>query len=279
MPTRATCLAIVLYWLVAAGGLLSREVLPDLLSGSPPDMRSISLAEEVQPPKPVKWRIQVEEEAKPGKAAALRQVGEVTTLWSRTEDGGFRLDTDTQVESESLLKSTPFPATENVRLMIPSHFLIDPGGNLVSFQAKVSAYPDPKPWVTLDGEVNKAKKTIDLKTKSIVPMLAIRKSLPYEPRGMIQSSIGPIDRLPGLRIGQRWKSKVVDPLSGRIESMQVEVARNRVIQWGANPVTVLEVVQSMSSVTARTWVRPDGLVIRQEMPLPFVKILIERVPE
>lgn len=96
---------------------------------------------------------------------------------------------------------------------------------------------------------------------------------------MVQSAVGPIDRLPGLRIGQRWRSQVVSPLTGRVETMQVEVARQRVIQWGQNPVTVLEVVQSLPPISARTWVRLDGLVIRQEMPLPLIRLVIERVPE
>ena len=32
-------------------------------------------------------------------------------------------------------------------------------------------------------------------------------------------------------------------------------------------------------LSARTWVRPDGLVLRQEVPFPFVKLVLERQPD
>ena len=32
-------------------------------------------------------------------------------------------------------------------------------------------------------------------------------------------------------------------------------------------------------LSARTWVRPDGLVLRQEVPFPFVKLILERQPD
>ena len=46
-----------------------------------------------------------------------------------------------------------------------------------------------------------------------------------------------------------------------------------------SPVTTLEVVTQMTPLTARTWVRPDGLVLRQEVPFPFVRLMLERLPE
>ena len=29
-------------------------------------------------------------------------------------------------------------------------------------------------------------------------------------------------------------------------------------------------------ITAKTWVRPDGVVLRQEVPFPFVRLVLER---
>ena len=31
-------------------------------------------------------------------------------------------------------------------------------------------------------------------------------------------------------------------------------------------------------MSIRIWVRPDGLVLRQEVPFPFVRLVIERKP-
>ena len=43
--------------------------------------------------------------------------------------------------------------------------------------------------------------------------------------------------------------------------------------------TTLEVVHHMTPFAARTWVRPDGLVLRQEVPFPFVKLVLERLAD
>ena len=51
------------------------------------------------------------------------------------------------------------------------------------------------------------------------------------------------------------------------------------IHWDKNQETVLEVVQHMTPLLARTWVRPDGVVLRQEVPFPFVKLVLERLPD
>ena len=49
--------------------------------------------------------------------------------------------------------------------------------------------------------------------------------------------------------------------------------------WDNTVVTTLEVVQHLTPISARTWVRPDGLVLRQEMPFPLVKLILERLPD
>jgi hypothetical protein len=96
---------------------------------------------------------------------------------------------------------------------------------------------------------------------------------------MIQNAMGPIDRLPGLQVGQRWETRVVSPLTGRVERVNVEVVGKRSILWDNNPEPTLEVVTHFSPISARTWVRRDGLVLRQEIPFPFVKLILERLPD
>jgi hypothetical protein len=78
----------------------------------------------------------------------------------------------------------------------------------------------------------------------------------------------------------RWESQVVSPLTGNVESVRVEVARRNVmVHWDGSPVPTLEVVTRFKTMKARTWVREDGLVLRQEVPLVFVTLVLERLPE
>jgi hypothetical protein len=104
--------------------------------------------------------------------------------------------------------------------------------------------------------------------------------IPYQERSLVQNAMEPFDYLPGLQVGQRWESRSVNPLNGRIEPVRVEVTRKTVIHWDNQPVTTLEVVQYMPPLAAtKTWVRSDGLVLRQEVPVPLVKLVLERQPE
>jgi hypothetical protein len=73
---------------------------------------------------------------------------------------------------------------------------------------------------------------------------------------------------------------VVSPLTGQVERVTSEVVRRDVlIHWGDLLVPCHELVTRAQGMTARTWARAgDGLVIRQEVPLLFAKLLLERVP-
>ena len=45
------------------------------------------------------------------------------------------------------------------------------------------------------------------------------------------------------------------------------------------PVNTFEVVHRTSPLSMKTWVRPDGVILRQEIPFPFVRLVLERRPE
>ncbi len=57
------------------------------------------------------------------------------------------------------------------------------------------------------------------------------------------------------------------------------MVRRTVIDWDGNPVNALEVEQKQGPLTMRTWVRTDGMILRQEVPFPFVRLMLERRPE
>jgi hypothetical protein len=68
--------------------------------------------------------------------------------------------------------------------------------------------------------------------------------------------------------------QVVNPFTGRVEQVRVEVTRRTVIHWAGNPEPTYEVEQKVSGLRMRTWVRPDGVILRQEIPFPFVHLLV-----
>jgi hypothetical protein len=272
MPHRLACVAILLFWSVAAVALFTRDILPDLLIGTPPDLRSIS---KTQPaPLPTRWAILVAEDPS---LVNLRSVGQAVTKSTLKADGWVQMTSEVHIDAENLLRGTPFSAIQNERLDVLSAYEIDPAGNLFAFWTRVKAASEQADVLTLEGHV--AGGMLEVRAQGPLPMFNWSKSFPYEPRGMVQNTLGPLDRMPGLQVGQRWQSRIVSPLTGRVETVKVEVARKGVITWANNPVQALELVAKAQTLAVRMWVRPDGLVLRQEVPFPFVRLVLERAPE
>jgi hypothetical protein len=273
MPPRLLSVGLLVYWAVAALSLITRDLLPEWTMGSPPDLRTISRAEDGA--RPGRWAVQVVDD--PKNPEVRRTVGQAMTEGVRRSDGTFVMASRVWFDAGGLLKGTPFDSRSEARIEVASNYLVDPSGNLRTFRARVRSVNDPEELLDVQGVLK--NHAIEITTTSPLPLLNKTRTIPYEPRGMVQNGLGPIDRLPGLQVGQRWDTRVVSPLTGRAEMVRVEVTRRQMIHWNNNPVMTFEVVQHMTPLSARTWVRPDGLVLRQEVPFPFVQLVLERIPD
>jgi hypothetical protein len=273
MPSRLVSLAILIYWCVAAFFLLTWEVLPELSLGYPPDLRAIAAAADGD--KPVTWTIQVIDD--PKAAEAKRTIGEAVTTSQRLQDGWFELSSKARFDAGGLMKETPLGAKTSVPLEISSVYRVDPSGNLRSFDLKVTPRDSSQSLFLVRGRLNGG--VMEVVSKGPLPMLNQKLSFPYEPRSVVHDALGPLGRLPGLHIGQRWDTRVLSPFTGAVEQVRVEVLRRTLIHWNGEPVSAFEVVQHSGPLSATTWVRPDGLIIRQEVPFPFLRLVLERSPD
>jgi len=271
MPSRTTCLAILVCWALATFALVRRDILPELLIGPPPNLNSMSSAGASD--KPTEWVIQV---ADPKERDSFRSVGRATTSTERQPNDWTALKSLVTFDSGDLLKSTPFGLGQGMKLVIENTLRIDPTGNPRELKAVLREQSVEQPFIELNGVFQNHK--LDISTRGAAPGMNRVVSFPYEPKSMVQNAFSPIDRLPGLQVGQRWESKVVSPFTGKADVVRVEVERQAEIFWDQGLVKTFVVVQRMAPMAARTWVRPDGLVLRQEVPLPFVKLVLERQP-
>ena len=273
MPHRLVCVAILLFWAVASVALVTRDLLPELLIGSPPDLRTISKAE--TDPGPTRWTILVEDKKAGGQLVA-RSVGQAETRTTLKDDGWVQMIGAVWLDAAGLLKGTPFETISGERLELLSTYDIDPSGNLFAFQARVRPEGDAEDLVSLEGRVD--DDWLVVRAEGPLPLFRWTRKFPYQPRGMVQNALGPMDRMPGLQVGQRWESRIVSPLTGRVESVRVEVARKTAIAWANEPVVTLEVVARSGPLAVRIWVDRKGMVLRQEVPFPFTTLILERLP-
>ncbi len=161
-----------------------------------------------------------------------------------------------------------------MRLNVESLYLVDNAGNLSSFQLRVAEKDSADSLMKVTGQLKGSK--LEIVSRGKLEVLNQNLSFEYEPRSVVHDVLGPMDRLPGLHVGQRWESKVINPFSGKVDSVRVEVVRRGLIHWDGNPVTTFEVVHRTSPFSMKTWVRTDGVILRQEIPFPFVRLVLER---
>ena len=240
MPSRIVSLIILIYWSIAAFCLLTWDVLPEMTSGYPPDLRAITQA--VDSAKPITWSIQVIDD--PRFPDVRRIVGEAVTGCVARPDGWSELTSRVKLDAGGLLKGTAFFTRSSIRLDIESRYLVDRSGNLHSFilevkSARVARHPgrgEGRDQGKDDGDC--LPRAGGHSQQEIV--------IGYEPKSVIQDVLGPLDRLPGLHVGQRWESQMINPFTGQVSPVKVEVKRRGLIHWNGNPVTTFEVVQHIT---------------------------------
>ncbi len=274
MPSRLVSLTILIYWSVAAFCLFTWDVLPELTMGYPPDLRAITFASDSS--RPVRWSIQVMGD--PRSPDARRTVGEAVTTAKRRPDGWYEMTSRVEFEAGELLRGTLFATRANPRIHIESTYRVEPSGNLHDFDLRVKSREFGDELIDIQGQVK--GNTMEIISRGPMEVLNKDMKFEYEPRSVVQDVLGPFDRLPGLQVGQRWESRIINPFTRKVDTVRARVVRRTHIDWDANPVDTFEIEQKISGMTMKTWVRTDGMILRQEVPLPLVRmIMLERRPE
>jgi hypothetical protein len=262
-------LLILVYWSIAAFCLLKWDVLPELTMGYPPDLRGITFASDST--RPVRWSIQVMDDPR---TDSRRTVGEAVTGSTRRPDGWYEMTSQVDFDAGNLLRATMLATREGLQVQVKSRYHVDSTGNLQNFDVRVASQDLGNELVHVTGRLHDGK--MEIASRGPMPFLNKNMSIKYEPRSVVSDVLGPLDRLPGLHVGQRWGMQVVNPFTGQVDEARAEVTRRTVIHWAGNPVSTYEVEQKMSSLRIHTWVRADGVILRQEVPFPFVRLMLER---
>lgn len=272
MLPRRVNLIILAFWVFAAWELFVRDILPDLVVGPPPDFRSIAKTETKRESR---WSILIEDGEGRNRE---RSVGQIVTRSIPQSDGGLRLTSEAWFDSGAMLKGTPIESIQGDRYEVLGSCWIDSRGNLVNFRVSLhESRARSSDLVMIEGVLKGDE--IHITTGGIIPYLGPR-TFAYEPHSMVQTSFSPLDWLPGLRVGQTWEQQVVNPITRQTMRCRSEVVGRQNLMYDGNMTETLVVVTKTGAMSsAKTWVRSDGLVIRQEVPLMICDLMLQRIPD
>ena len=294
MSRSLVCLTVLAFWAAMTAWVVHRDLLPKFGYG---EVRYDTVLGRRLLDERRQWQVLLDGQP----------VGRATTSFSPEKDGSSKLRTTFSVDTDLVLghlapvgaaPASVVPGGDDQRLLVESIVHVGVDRRLQSIEVFANL-PSTGISARVAGEVD--GQTLSL-TSDVTGLGALEKmfdkqvKLAVDPEQLLQNRLGPQDRLPGLSVGRRWTSRVVNPTSallpslpafgsfGRSKGIEVEILRHRVtgvetIRWNGTPVRCFVVVSEHDRTTSKTYVRTaDGQVLREELPLLGATLLLELEP-
>ena len=227
MPSRFASAFIVLFWLAATGYVVHRDVWPRLFADAPPPIQ-IDLVDEATSRVPVRWLIYRGDEKIGSLTTELRYEEADDTFWFDNEYRQISIPYDVpglgvvtvyvpevlsgvRVTRDGDLREQTLAGTIEVRVPAGPRFV-----TLASAEADISGVVRD---AVLYGHcrVDSSFGTSIDKELDPVPV----------PAGQVLNPMMPVNRLRGIRPGQRWVIRQVDPLARAMAASLNELAQDQ----------------------------------------------------
>jgi hypothetical protein len=275
MPSRWVCVAIAAFWLAATGWLVWREILPAFETGQPPPF-TVDFLDEVEMDRPADtaWRVLHN---------GREEYRSTSRVIPHKEDETFELKSSLRI-NRALMERAQQPRGLLGDLLIldkvDSSYLVSREGVLreMTVDMAVTNVPlmnDKKARAQVHGVVQDGLLHVHL--EGSLPDLGLSHGTTLDPvpvahRSYVLTPLHPINRLQGLRPGQKWRMPFVEPLAdalgrGRHRVLDAHVLEQpRVLRWRGRDISCLVIEFEDDDCRASTWVdRATGLVLRQEV--------------
>ncbi len=290
---------VMLFWGASMAWLGAAKVLPPLFGGDAPDYRS-ALTVAPKPPPPVVWRMDWED----------RTIGYAVTQVHRLDSGRIEMRSLVRFEQldvkrilQQLLgvfaKMVPALGDDELRLdmTIASRAQFSREQRLEAIASSI-AVADLPHVLSLHGEVQQGSdlqvvvfsgKEIPWNSEDNGKAL-FRQTIELPRDAILSDAFAPHSELKDLQVGQTWTIPVYRPFppNSPVQILEARAERLDLISWNRETVeTMLVVYRSEAGsglATARRpigrlWVRPDGLVLRQEVMASNLLLVFERVSD
>jgi hypothetical protein len=300
MSNRWLNVGVCVFWLVAMSWLLTQKVLPPMLSGNPPDYdAALPIGTKAVAPPAACWRLQwdgriigtaVSQPIMTPAGAEMRSVIRFSRLPVR--------NLLTQLLGSMAPLVTGSFGDENFayNMHVATRLRFNEERRLQNFQT-VLDLPDQPQFIDLDGKVDETGRLMLIATARFgtpvpgepPPFVRHRHALDLPPDALVGDSLSPRSELRNLHVGQQWTIPVYRPFppNSPVQILLAKVEKSEFIEWNGDLVETYLVVyqdEAGSGLGAarqpigRTWVQPDGNVLRQEMMLSSLKFTFERIP-
>jgi hypothetical protein len=298
MGSRSYVAFVVLFWLTAMSWLAVEKVMPPLVGGKSPDYRApLAAARKGSPP--VAWRLVWEE----------RVIGHAITRVRPVADGGAEMRSVVRFEKldvkkllEQLLgafsRLVPSLGDEELRfdMTIVSRLRFDREHVLRELDTSLEVADMPR-VLNLHGEAPGGR-TLDVVVFSgnRRPDFAdagseiFRQQIELPRDALVGDAFAPNSELKDLQVGQSWTVPVYRPFppNSPVQIIEAKAERLELIHWDHDQIEVVVVAyrsEAGSGIGAarepigRAWVRPDGLVLKQEVLFSNVRLEFQRLTE
>jgi hypothetical protein len=298
MGSRAYTAFVILFWLAAMTWLAVEKVLPPLVGGNAPDYRAPLAAAPKNPP-PVAWRL-VWNSVGIGHAITQVRPAEEHGAEMRSVVRFEKLDVKKLLEQllGAFARLVPSLGDEELRfdMTIVSRLQFDREQTLQRLETSLEVADMPR-VLNLQGDVK------DGRLLEVVVFSGDRRPDPADPGreifrqqlelprdALVGDAFAPNPELKNLEVGQSWTVPVYRPFppNSPVQIIEAKAERLDTIYWGNDPVEVVVVAyrnEAGSGIGAarepvgRAWVRPDGLVLKQEVVFSNVRLEFQRLTE
>jgi hypothetical protein len=276
MPSRYSVFAILLFWAVTTGWFFERDLWPRLRPGEPPPF-SINLADEAQRNAPaIYWTVFCGEQ----------EIGKAKT-WIKYHEPDDTFELHSQIFQ---LRLGGLITVKSVAGM----YRITRDGELRAISADLSLairIPNGETSIRayVDGPVQEHRFTPRCQIESPLGNKEVElDSVEICAHGSVLNPLHPVNRVMGLRRGQRWRMPLVDPLtdaasavlgkSSNVRILDAEVLREtKWLFWDGEDRPCLVIDYRGDAMSAQTWVRAnDGTVLRQVATVQGEQLIMER---
>ncbi len=254
MFTRATGFVIVPLWLLAMGWLVMHDILP---AWTALDVPALKLTDSMKKGSGNSQHVMTDD------------VGEIGRIWTT-----YLID-ESSIRRDDLIWIDRLPVdVVPLRVTVTSTFTA--AGVLDELTVRIE---NEDHTFELHGE--RFDTDFSFKLDTGTPVVKAFK-VPLSDGSMITAAFNPFSTLSDLKVGQRWRVQVFNPVAtmmpfgDKFFRMLVEVTGEERLRtpWGEKNCLVVE------SPNARAWVDATGEVIKQELTLPLVgKMTVLREPE